>query len=297
LGAEACKLPDDLVVPPDVLKRAHENDVDGAWAMARSVEGARIQRWNGATAIRTAAPLAMSNLLAVTDVPPDPFELFERAEKFFGPGIPWRVITTGEAVAAVKRAAEQRGMVPHSCEPGMVLSPIPPAPALLPPRSVRVISTMDDLMAFQRTGAKAFGFPLVAARMMIPELPGPADQPGNPQFFVAYDGDVPVSTSVLVVSHGIAGIYFVGTVPKARGKGFATAAVWAAADAGRKMGCDAAYLQATVMGRPVYERMGFHKVDDFAEWRVRLSAFGKVRAVFSMIALGARYFLHRRRAE
>jgi GNAT superfamily N-acetyltransferase len=282
---------------PDVLKRAHLNDVDGAWAMTRGVDGAEMETWGDATAIKTAAPVHMGNLLAVTDVPSDPVGLFDRAEKFYGRGNPWRVITAGQAIDPVRKVAEQRGMVEHKCQPGMLLSPLLPAPALTPPRNVRVVSTSKDLRAFQLTGARGFGFPVMALEMILPDVPGPAGQPGVPQFFLAYDGDVPMSTSALLVSHGIAGIFFVCTVPKGRKRGFATSAVWAAVEAGRKLGCDAAYLQATDMGRPVYERMGFHKVDDFGEWRVQLGPLGMLRAASSIISMVVKHYLNRGRAH
>jgi GNAT superfamily N-acetyltransferase len=239
----------------------------------------------------------MGNLLAVTDIPPDPAELFDRAQKFFGPRTPWRVITTGDPVESVKRAAEQRGMKPYPCQPGMMLSPIPPAPAVSPPRSVRVASNAKELRDFQRTSSKGFGIPMIAIDMILPQLPGPVGQPGVPLFFVVYDGDKPVSASALLVSHGIAGIFFVSTIPRARKRGYATTAVWAAAEAGRKQGCEAAYLQASDMGRPVYERMGFHKVDDFAEWRLHLGGLGQIRAFFSIIGMVIRHHLGRRGSQ
>lgn len=42
--------------------------------------------------------------------------------------------------------------------------------------------------------------------------------------------------------------------------GIGTAASWATAVAGRAWGCDPIVLQATEMGLPIYERMGFRTV-------------------------------------
>jgi GNAT superfamily N-acetyltransferase len=60
------------------------------------------------------------------------------------------------------------------------------------------------------------------------------------------------------------GIYSVATIPEARGRGYGTALTWhTLADA--DPGWEVAVLQASEMGRPIYERMGFKLVREFAE--------------------------------
>ena len=54
-----------------------------------------------------------------------------------------------------------------------------------------------------------------------------------------------------------AGIGWVGTVPEQRGHGYAEAVTWAAVREGFRRGAAFANLQASPMGRPIYERMGF----------------------------------------
>jgi len=51
----------------------------------------------------------------------------------------------------------------------------------------------------------------------------------------------------------------VGTLEAQRGRGFGEVMTAHAARQGRARGCDHASLQASVMGRPVYERMGFRQ--------------------------------------
>ena len=75
--------------------------------------------------------------------------------------------------------------------------------------------------------------------------------------FVGRVGGEPVCTSLLFTSGRIAGIYWVGTVPEHRGRGFGAAVTWAAVEAGRQRGCVLASLQASEAGRRVYEGMGF----------------------------------------
>jgi ribosomal protein S18 acetylase RimI-like enzyme len=71
-----------------------------------------------------------------------------------------------------------------------------------------------------------------------------------------------------ILTHGVAGIYWVGTMPAARGKGLAELCTRAAGNAGFDMGARVASLQASVMGEPVYRRMGYIEVTRYP-WVVR----------------------------
>lgn len=58
----------------------------------------------------------------------------------------------------------------------------------------------------------------------------------------------------------IAGVTFVGTRDAYRKRGLGEAITWHAVREGAKAGCTVAALQASEMGRPIYERMGFRTV-------------------------------------
>lgn len=74
---------------------------------------------------------------------------------------------------------------------------------------------------------------------------------------VAYDMDHPVSAAMVIFSHSIAGIYWVGTVQDARGKGLAEACVSAVTNEALRLGAAFVTLQASKFGEPVYRHMGF----------------------------------------
>jgi len=80
------------------------------------------------------------------------------------------------------------------------------------------------------------------------------------------DGRV-VATSALLDSDGVAGIYVVATEERYRGRGIGTALTWAAIAEGRRRGMLVTTLQASPMGRTVYERLGLRTVAEYRLFR------------------------------
>jgi len=78
--------------------------------------------------------------------------------------------------------------------------------------------------------------------------------------FVARLEDAPVAAAMTLVTHGVSGVYWVGTTPEARGRGLAEACTRLATNAGFDMGARVAVLQASVMGEPIYLRMGYREI-------------------------------------
>jgi GNAT superfamily N-acetyltransferase len=64
-------------------------------------------------------------------------------------------------------------------------------------------------------------------------------------------------------------ITFVATLPAARGRGLATALMARALLDARSRGCETSSLQATKMGQPVYERLGYRDLGPLAMWERR----------------------------
>jgi GNAT superfamily N-acetyltransferase len=72
-----------------------------------------------------------------------------------------------------------------------------------------------------------------------------------------------VTTAAAYISDGYVGLYAVATTPDARGRGCGEAVTWAATLCRPEL---SATLQASPMGRPIYERMGYRTIAEFTVW-------------------------------
>lgn len=79
-------------------------------------------------------------------------------------------------------------------------------------------------------------------------------------YYLARLGDQPMAVSALFLSAGVAGIYFVATLPEARRQGIGGAVVLAPLLEARDRGYRAGILQSSNMGYSVYRRLGFERV-------------------------------------
>ena len=75
--------------------------------------------------------------------------------------------------------------------------------------------------------------------------------------FVAYMGAEPVACAMTLVSHRVAGVFYVATVEHARPRGLGDARTRTAARTGFEMGAGAAWLGASELGAGLYQRIGF----------------------------------------
>ena len=79
---------------------------------------------------------------------------------------------------------------------------------------------------------------------------------------VAYEGGEPLATALSLLSHGIGGVYYVGTLESARGRGLGELVTRAVTGRAFERGAAFVCLQATAMGDPIYRRMGYEQIGD-----------------------------------
>ena len=86
--------------------------------------------------------------------------------------------------------------------------------------------------------------------------------------FIAWDGDTPSATASVLMCGEVAGIYLVGTLASARGRGLGSAVTLAALHHARERGARWGALQSSKMGESVYRAIGFvsHGMLSMYEW-------------------------------
>jgi ribosomal protein S18 acetylase RimI-like enzyme len=90
--------------------------------------------------------------------------------------------------------------------------------------------------------------------------------------YVAREDGRPLATVVSADHEGDTSVWWVATVPEARGRGLAPGLMRRALAAGRARGNEVTTLQATKLGRPVYDRLGYRSLGAVEMWERRKPA-------------------------
>jgi GNAT superfamily N-acetyltransferase len=158
-------------------------------------------------------------------------------------------------------AAETAGLHPLFESPEMICRsrlddrPLPDGAEL---RWVEDDAGMQDFVHVAGNSFASLGMPAEVARDTITDLD--AFTAPHVQNVVAYLAGAPVAAAQTVLSHGIAGVYWVGTLEPARGTGLGEAVTRAVTNRAFDMGATANSLQASSMGEPIYRRMGYEEL-------------------------------------
>jgi GNAT superfamily N-acetyltransferase len=250
---------------PSEQASAHDaNMIAFFQAAARLLPGGSQAAYGAIPVVITGVPAPFFNGAWVLESPVEG-DLEAALKHLRGSGMPFLVHVRSDlpdqeqAIAA--RGLEADGILPCFA---MTPRPVPPAPEELELRRVGP----DEWDEFLVTTAVSFGMPLPMVEALY--APGMLDEPAM-RVYIGYADGHPVATSISARSGTTLGVYSIGTVPEARGRGYGTAATWHLlrdADPGWEL----AVLQASDMGRPIYERMGFTLVREFVEYGVRPGA-------------------------
>lgn len=192
---------------------------------------------------------------------PSANELLDRARAFFGERQRGFSLHVRRHIDTdLESVCEAHGMVKIGNSAGMVLdAPLPDKPT---DEAITVKVVADRQAAVDFAGVtvasyKSLGLPEESGKQMFasPErILKPHVVP-----VVAYDNGVPVSAAMALMSHGIAGIYWVGTVETHRRRGLAELCTRIAGNNAFERGATHVVLQASHMGEPVYQGMGYRE--------------------------------------
>jgi hypothetical protein len=171
----------------------------------------------------------------------------------------------------LRAACEAAGLHLSGESPGMVVGVrLPAGPPVPDGVAVGEVETEADVRDFAQVMADAYatyGMPPDVAPAVLPTL-DVLRAPHIASVLVRLGGR-PAAGAMVIVTHGVAGVYWVGTRPEARGRGLAALATRRVTNLGFDRGARLGALQASVMGEPVYRRMGWVEVTRyplFVQW-------------------------------
>ena len=269
---------------PEGLSEAHRNLVEATWEFLRRFPQAHRERWPGVTAFRSRVPVSEANQLILAEPPGDPEALLTGARRFFPPGYPFEVLSpVGEG-----RDPFLRFPPPASHDaprlPGMWMDLPLSFPA--PPPTLAVLDGAEGeaLREFRKVMGTVYRIPGGLLRTIFPATLSREEDPAvQVRLCLGRSNGRPVAGSVLVVTGRTAGIYWVATDPRHRRRGYGEAVTWAALAAGRELGARVGFLQASPLGRPVYEHMGFRTVIEYLTWQPRRDGLSRARTAMRLL--------------
>lgn len=190
-------------------------------------------------------------------------EVLDRADAWFGElGRGYTVMTRDLPVDADLAAeAERRGLLAVVTPPEMICRqrlPERELPTGVELRWVRDEAGIAEFVAVTAGAYASLGMPPEVVPAMIE--PGPLVLEPHIHTVVAHLDGEPVAAAQTLLSHGIAGVYWVGTLEAARGKGLGEAVTRAVTNRAFDRGALANSLQASPMGEPLYPRMGYETI-------------------------------------
>jgi len=227
----------------ELVALEHENWIAYVTGVVSCTSRAKVSRAGGVVTVLTGLPMDWFNQV-----------LIEREEA-----------TPAGVLAGVTEA----GLAPAGQEtvtPGMVAFPIDHeaiAERAASELEIRRVTDATGIDAHRQAVTAGFGSdPAVALGTACPDL---LDRPECVVYLGYADGD-PVVSGLGWRTGRTVGVYSIATIESARRRGYGAAMTARAVADGVVAGCDVAALQASEMGRPIYERLGFQTVVRYAAY-------------------------------
>jgi GNAT superfamily N-acetyltransferase len=132
------------------------------------------------------------------------------------------------------------------------------------PAGIKVMNDESRIEEWVRTAGAAFG------KANDPTLFKILFKEDAIKYYACFSDDKIIATAFSYICDGIAGIHMVGTLEELRGRGLATGITKKILMDTQSEGCKLCTLQASKLGRPVYEKIGFKAVSDIIQWKIQV---------------------------
>jgi GNAT superfamily N-acetyltransferase len=256
----------------ELLERADLNLLEYNREGARSTAGGLVHEEGGLCFYVPAHrfPVGFTGVMRTDRSVPAP-EVLRRAREFFVPrghGFTICAMMHRDSDLAGHLAAEGIGQMGNS--PGMAIEhrvDDVPLPADVTIERVRGAEAAREFADVSGAAYATYGLP---PKIALRQFASPAyfDQP-HVVAWLARVGGAPAGTVMILLTHRVAGVYWVGTTPEVRGRGIAGALTRLATNAGFDLGAEAVVLQASTMGEPIYLKMGYREITRYP-WFVEI---------------------------
>ena len=188
-----------------------------------------------------------------------PYEYLTRARAFFsGRKKGFSLLLRGHRDQDIIQYCKDQKLFLVGEQPGMVLDGKAKGGQAPAGAELRWVNSAEELEDFKIVAAESF-MDLAFPREVSESYFTHAERVLSPFSILAtvyFDGEASCCAMALL-SHGIAGVYWVGTIKKARGKGLAKYCVQEVSNASIGLGARKVVLQASKFGSPVYPKIGY----------------------------------------
>ena len=220
-----------------------------------------VRREGGVLTIASGLPMSLFNQIFIESESASPTAVAEAVALMRERGAPWVLTLATGLDDRFPSVAVDLGLVldPGKGFPGMAVSPIPapgPEPAGLDIRRVAGASLPDHANVIER----GFGLDRTIIDAVVSDAVA-----ADPRFafYVGYVDGVAAVSGLGVRTDDTIGVFNIATLEEARRRGYGAAITRRILIDGALLGCTIGTLQASDMGRPVYEAIGFRTVASY----------------------------------
>lgn len=237
--------------------------------VARRTPGARIEEGDGLCLVAGVHP---SPIIVNTAFRTDPrvpaTSVISRAEAFYAAlGRRFGLMTNASVDGDIDRTIEADGW--RAIElPGMVLDRPTEVPAISSEVEIAGADPLRDLAEFRSIVQDGFAEDDEGMRAMIASAFGDVASISGPlvEAIILRVGSAPAAAGLVMLLQGVGVVSWIATIPAYRRRGLGAACTAILANRAFELGASRAGLQASAMGFPIYERLGFRTVASYRIW-------------------------------
>jgi GNAT superfamily N-acetyltransferase len=252
----------------ELATREHQDLIETWHGMVGNAGDAVVRRDRGVVLVSVPLPVRIFNQVFLERDDADPEALTAAVETMRERGAPYVVDLRAGTDDRWRPQLEDLGLSlisPEPWMPGMALYPLPPRGSVPVPEGLDIRVATDESGLDDHISAAAAGFGMPVEWLRSVAVPALLSDPAITVYAGYADGEAVVAGLGHRTGDTI-GIYDIATVESARRRGYGAAMTMRIVDDAAAAGCDVAILQASDMGLPIYERLGFRTVVEYMGW-------------------------------